>query len=142
MTINDIAHLLPIDADRYFQDNCYVVLSTKFPLDTKLSEFRKTLSNMKTECFPDFKALSHALRAAYQLHEIFETGDLKFPLSMAEQLLAVKKGELDFKLVLHNLEDSINVVDRLANASTLPSKVDHQVVDKFLLDLLAEVYYA
>lgn len=141
MTINDIKHALPIDNDRYFEGNYYVVLAKKFALDTELSEFRAQLSNIKQECFPDFKALSHALRAAYQLREIFETGDLKFPLRMADQLKAVKNGEIDFKLVLHNLENEITIVEKLADQSSLPAKVDNDAIDKFLLTLLTGEYY-
>lgn len=89
----------------------------------------------------DWKAMSHALRATYQLREIFETGDLKFPLRMADQLKAVKNGEIDFKLVLHNLENEIAMVEKLADQSSLPAKVDNGAIDKFLLDILAGEYY-
>ena len=42
----------------------------------------------------DWKAVSHAFRAGYQLLEIYRTGDLKYPLESAEYLRDMKEGKL------------------------------------------------
>jgi hypothetical protein len=89
----------------------------------------------------DFKAVSHALRAGYQLKEIYETGDLKYPLHYRVFLLAVKQGKLDFTTqvqpVLENLVDEIEV---LAEQSDLPEKVDRKYWDQFIVDVYNGVY--
>lgn len=75
----------------------------------------------------DWKALSHALRAGYQLKEIYETGDLKFPLAERELLLSVKQGELDYTtMVAPMLESLIDDVELLAQESDYPDSVDRQ----------------
>lgn len=84
----------------------------------------------------DWKAMSHALRAGYQLKEIYETGDLKYPLKDREFLLAVKQGKLDFTTeVAPALEQVIEEVEQLAEASDLPEKVDRAFWDEFVVDV-------
>lgn len=82
----------------------------------------------------DWKAMSHALRAGYQLKEIYETGDLVYPLKDRDFLLQVKQGELDFTTVVSPaLEKVIDEVERLAVQSNLPDKVDREFWDDFIL---------
>jgi len=84
----------------------------------------------------DWKAMSHALRAGYQLKEIYETGDLKYPLKYKTFLLAVKQGKLDFTtIVAPQLEQVIEDVERLAETSDLPEKVDRKYWDQFIVDV-------
>lgn len=82
----------------------------------------------------DWKALSHALRTGHQLKEIYETGDLQYPLKDREFLLEVKQGKLDFLTVVSPaLEQVIEEVEELAEKSKLPSKVDQNYWNNFLL---------
>ena len=90
----------------------------------------------------DWKAVSHAIRAGFQLQEIFETGDLKFPLAQAEYLRDVKTGKYVFSNVLAVLEKTIDRVEELSEVVDLPETVNNNEVDKFLLKLLAETYNA
>ena len=71
----------------------------------------------------DWKAISHALRAGYQVEQLMNEGTITFPLKQAEFLRAVKLGEFEFKNIITILEDLIDDVDRLSNASDLPDKV-------------------
>jgi predicted nucleotidyltransferase len=80
----------------------------------------------------DWKAVSHAFRAAFQLREIFEAGDLKFPLQSAHYLKKIKKGELPWNLVQANLEIAIADVERLSNQSTLPTHPDRGPINSWL----------
>jgi len=83
----------------------------------------------------DWKALSHALRAAYQLREIYLTGDLKYPLVDSKFLLEVKKGEHDYgSVVAPELERVIEEVEELAMNSNYPEKVNHKFWEDFLLE--------
>ncbi len=70
----------------------------------------------------DWKAVSHAFRAGYQLKEIFESGDLKYPLKKAGFLREIKEGKYHYKddnisLKLENLIDKIEI---LADKSRYP----------------------
>lgn len=89
----------------------------------------------------DWKAMSHALRAGYQLKEIYETGDLKYPLKDREFLLAVKQGKLDFTTeVAPVLERVIEEVEVLAANSDLPEKVDRKFWDQFIVNVYEGEY--
>lgn len=89
----------------------------------------------------DWKAVSHALRVAYQARDIYENGDFKYPLAETEFLLAVKQGRLDYtKEVAPVLESLVDEVDALANASLLPEKVDRNYWDQWLLDVYHNRY--
>jgi hypothetical protein len=88
---------------------------------------------MNNECI-DWKAISHALRAGYQLKEIYETNDLKYPLKKADFLLSVKKGELDYTTVVApTLELLIDEVEVLASKVNYPESVDRQFWDEFIV---------
>jgi len=88
----------------------------------------------------DWKAISHAIRAAYQLIEIYCTGDLHFPLSSKVYIKRVKSGVLDFGEVIAHLEELMEIVERLSETSTYPKAVDKEKVDKLLLDILYDYY--
>lgn len=124
----------------------YVVLGRKFQDTLSIEEFKYALTKLFNEYGErarkaeanegiDWKALSHALRGGYQLLEIYETGDLKYPLSMASQLKSVKAGECDFKHVQHNLEHVVDAVEKasaIAAKNGMPEHVDMSFWDKFL----------
>jgi hypothetical protein len=83
----------------------------------------------------DFKAISHALKAAYQVKEILVDKTLTFPLKEAEFLKAVKTGKLHFedevKPVLNSLMDEIEIMTK---NSDLPEQVDVGFWNDFLYD--------
>lgn len=87
----------------------------------------------------DWKALSHALRAGYQVIDIFEQGDYEYPLRQNAYLQDVKEGKLDFT---SNVQLELEVVtDRamqLAELSTLPEEVDQEFWDEWLLAIYEE----
>lgn len=85
----------------------------------------------------DWKALSHALRAAYQTKEILTENTLTFPLKKADFLRKVKQGELDYlSEVGPELETLMEEVEKLALASNLPEAVDRRFWDQFICDTL------
>ena len=84
----------------------------------------------------DWKAVSHALRASYQMLGILKDGDFEYPLPQTEFLLAVKTGQLNFvNEVQPELESVIQTIEKLAESSSLPSKVDRAYWDKWLLEV-------
>lgn len=75
----------------------------------------------------DWKALSHALRYGYQIKELFQTGDIKFPLKQRKFLTKVKKGDIHYKKVvvcLESLIDHIEKVSKGLSCTKFPSKPD------------------
>jgi hypothetical protein len=85
----------------------------------------------------DWKAVSHALRAAYQTKEILTENNLIFPLKMAPFLMKVKQGKLDYLTeVAPVLESLMEEVEELSLKSTLPEKVDRKFWDQFICDAI------
>jgi hypothetical protein len=75
----------------------------------------------------DFKALSHAFRAGYQLLDMFENHKMTLPLSkeVRDIILPIKTGERDFKTWIQPaLEELIDNVNKAALKSSLPDSVD------------------
>jgi hypothetical protein len=81
----------------------------------------------------DWKAVSHALRAAYQTKEILTENTIYFPLRNADFLRKVKQGKLDYlSEVGPLLETLMEEVESLAFTSSLPEAVDRKFWDKFI----------
>ena len=80
----------------------------------------------------DWKAVSHALRAAFQVKEIFTEGTIIYPLREADFLMKVKEGRLDYLgEVAPALESLMTEVEALAAKSDLPDYVDRAFWDDF-----------
>ncbi len=85
----------------------------------------------------DWKAISHALRAAIQTKEILTVGNIIFPLKEASFLLSVKSGKLDYMSeVAPALESLMDEVEKLVNESSLPEKVDTEYWNNFICETL------
>lgn len=84
----------------------------------------------------DWKALSHAIRAGYQLKEIYTTGDLVYPLVERDLIMKVKTGCLDFKTevepILIDLIEEVDALAITAAANGMRSSVDQKLVDTFV----------
>lgn len=84
----------------------------------------------------DWKAVSHALRCAYQMRSLYREGDIIFPLKEADELLRVKNGECDYMTeVAPKLENLMDEVEELCSKSNFPKKVDSKKWDKWILSL-------
>jgi len=87
----------------------------------------------------DWKACQHALRAGYQLRDIYLHGDFSYPLKETNYMLEVKLGKREFKSdVQFELERIMDEVEELANHSTLPDKPDRKFWDDWLLSVYEE----
>jgi hypothetical protein len=84
----------------------------------------------------DWKAVSHAYRACYQLIDIATEGDIIFPLKEKEYVVKVKTGQVSYKDVVQNeLPDLMNKAMKLINESKLPDKVDRTYWDDFIVNV-------
>lgn len=83
----------------------------------------------------DWKAISHAIRAAGQLIELFTYNTITFPRPEADLLIKVKKGEMDYRTEAEPmLGDLMDEVERLGNISTLPEKAHTKFWETFLIN--------
>jgi len=81
----------------------------------------------------DGKFASHVFRLMTEGEELLLYGNIKFPLSNADWLLAVKNGLYTYEEVLHKAESLSEKFDHLYDVSVLPNKPDR--------DALKELYY-
>jgi len=82
----------------------------------------------------DWKAVSHAIRAALQLKEIFLTGNLILPLKDADLLIKIKQGKLHYvKEVAPILEGLMDEITALASKSLFPNKVNRTFWEDFII---------
>jgi len=83
----------------------------------------------------DWKAISHAIRYGMQIKELFETGDIKFPLKEKEYLKKVKAGELNYlKEVAPVLEAIMDEIEILSTESDLANKPNRKFWNYFLIE--------
>ena len=89
----------------------------------------------------DWKAVSHAIRAAYQVKSILEHGTILFPLPQADFLKSVKSGELHFaNEVGPFLDDLMTELEQLSEKSAYPLKADRGFWDKKLIEYVSDHY--
>ena len=85
----------------------------------------------------DWKAISHAVRAALQVKEIFEDGTITFPLKEAELVRDIKQGKLHYRdVVSPYLENLIDKITIMSENSTLPKIVDRKYWDNYIIEIM------
>lgn len=85
----------------------------------------------------DWKAISHAFRAAYEVKQLLTEGTITFPLKEATELLKIKNGEYDYRGYIEpKLDTLLNEVQELSDKSSFPEKVDTDFWDYFIVDIL------
>lgn len=82
----------------------------------------------------DWGAVSHALRAGYQMRRILTEGTFSYPLPEAPFLVRVKLGELQYRDVARQLDDLIDECEELSARSELPERCDQKWWDGWLAD--------
>ncbi len=87
----------------------------------------------------DWKAVSHAFRAGYQVKHILTEGTYTYPLPETAFLIQVKTGSLHFRdEVGPALDALLDELESLTEQSTLPAKVDREYWDNWLVNVLRE----
>jgi hypothetical protein len=138
-------HILPSEDERF---QFFQVAGRKYLERMKVKDVKESVATMYAAYGNrardaalnknvDWKALSHAIRAAMEVIEILEDQTITFPLKEAEYVKEVKGGRLDYiKEVAPRLESLIEKCERLAAESTLPDKVDHAFWDNLVMDVV------
>ena len=84
----------------------------------------------------DWKAISHAFRAGYQVLGILMGGGFEYPLPQSEYLREVKAGKIPYKHAGPALEGLIDHLEKLAELSNLPEKTDRKIWDDWLFGVV------
>jgi hypothetical protein len=85
----------------------------------------------------DWKAISHALRVAFQVKELLTASTITFPLKEAAFLIEVKEGKLDYVTEVAPILDTLmDEVESLIAKSQFPEHVDTTYWDQFLCETL------
>lgn len=91
----------------------------------------------------DWKAISHALRVAFQVKELLTAGTITFPRPEADLLIRVKTGQAAYLTdVAPMLENLMDEVETLINASALPEQVDTAYWEAFLCTTVEREIFA
>lgn len=82
----------------------------------------------------DWKAISHAYRACYQLLDIATYREILFPLTEATHVLNVKLGKYSYKdRIQHELPELMDQAISSINKSSLPESVDPTFWESFIV---------
>lgn len=105
-------------------------------IEAKWASYGERARQAKDNNGIDWKALSHAVRAAYQLKEIYTEGEIIYPLRERVFIKRIKTGQCDFMSeVQPTLERLIDEVEKMAEESSLPEKVNAAFWDNWLLEV-------
>lgn len=109
----------------------YQVCGTKFQetvtvkyaldhLEKMLTDYGKRAMKAADNEGIDWKAISHAIRAANQVYDILKYGGYSYPLTNAKFIKMVKVGQISYEMAEAVLEDFLDEIERLMEESTLP----------------------
>jgi predicted nucleotidyltransferase len=84
----------------------------------------------------DWKALSHAVRIGREALELFQSGNITFPLPYADHILSIKRGKVPYETVATEIEQLVEEVEAAASASGLPEEPDQALIE----DLVTRAY--
>lgn len=129
----------------------YIVLGKKFhegvtveylktSLQKSIGEYGERARLSEKANGADYKAMSHAIRIADELIEIFKTGEIKFPLANSEFILEVKQGKHSVDKVQETIERQMVIIKKLESKSDYPDKPDQEKVERLLLMILRNFY--
>ncbi len=152
--LEKIKSLLPVNEFLKKEEDHYEVLGKKHQWTTHLSEFIERVESeiskygnranlARNNEGIDWKAVSHAFRAGFQLESALINGRMQvvLPDKERELVLSIKKGELDWlSEVKPSLEALMDRVELVAENSTLPNKPDIDKIEEVLFNLVADYH--
>jgi hypothetical protein len=141
-------HKLSPDAGDKNQYRMYQVCGQKFQetvtleymrdgIKKKYDEYGARAKKAEANEGIDWKAISHAIRAAFQLISIMTVGTIQYPLSCGSTLRKIKNGEMDYLTeVLPLMESLIDTCEKLTAISEYPSEVNRKRWEDWLVRLI------
>jgi len=82
----------------------------------------------------DWKALSHAMRALFQMEELITTGKIQYPLSSAEVLLKIKNGDYDFNRIEELISYNLSKIKRELEELNPTNHKDKKLIKSIILN--------
>lgn len=86
----------------------------------------------------DWKALSHAVRVAYESILILGHNKITFPLLIKDELIDIRLGKIAFDRVQERLGELISTAEVLRRVSTLPEKPNSNFWNNFIMEAARE----
>lgn len=90
----------------------------------------------------DWKALMHAVRVAGEAHELLTEHTITYPRPNCKQLLAIRKGEMEYAKVADIIEQGLLQLEADQKTSTLPDKPDHQFAEDFIYNIYSSQHFS
>lgn len=111
----------------------YEFLKKRFQANSRIKDLHLAISNMrrkygvraeaaKNNDGIDWKAVSHAIRAGYQICDLFNYGEIRFPLKEAEYIGKVKSGTLDF---ITEVQPELERIHKVVEETAVKPKFNH-----------------
>lgn len=88
----------------------------------------------------DGKNMMHCRRLVDMAREIAEGKGILVKRDNADELLAIRRGEVDLQTLIDYVESEINEIDQLFKDSDLPNSVDQNLINTLLIKIRKEVY--
>lgn len=152
--LEKIKSLLPVNEFLKKEEDHYEVLGKKHQWNTSILDFYERITSeikkygnranlARNNEGIDWKAVSHAFRAGFQLESALINGRMQvvLPDKERELILSIKKGELDWLSdVKPALEYLMGRVEFVAEQSTLPDKPDIDKIEEVLFNLVSDYH--
>lgn len=88
----------------------------------------------------DGKNMMHCRRLLEMAKEIAEGKGINVRRPNADYLISIRKGEVDLNTLIDNAEFDIKEIDQLFKNSSLPEKVDSDLINKILISIRKKIY--
>lgn len=88
----------------------------------------------------DGKNMMHCARLIGMSKEIGEGKGIIVRRENAEELISIRKGEVDLQTLIDSVESDIKEIDKLFKESNLPDKVDPDFINTLLVDVRKKFY--
>lgn len=88
----------------------------------------------------DSKNMMHCIRLIRMALEIGAGKGLQIRRSDADELLAIRRGEVSLDELITSADEAISGLDEMFESSTLPDKVEEGLVNKLLIEIRKEFY--
>jgi hypothetical protein len=88
----------------------------------------------------DGKNMMHCRRLLEMAKEIAEGKGILVRRENAQELLSIRRGEIDLQSLIDRAESDIIEIDRLFKESDLPDSVDQEFVNNLLVSIRKEFY--
>jgi len=88
----------------------------------------------------DGKNMMHCRRLMDMAREIAEGKGIVVRRPNAQELIDIRQGKVDLQTLIDHVESEIKEIDILYKNSTLPDKVDMNLVEQILIDIRKQIY--